>query len=145
VKRLGGGLPRGCERCGVWGIGGAGEVDVGNKGLDFRRDGDRGKQQTCGGIYAPGWPVRGVVCTWDVASKNRARGIGKEPMNTSEDIVAGPIPAAPFPPTLDDTPVVTENLESNSGGLSVEDGPNEHLEPDALGPTNIPVVVVPSW
>jgi len=66
-------------------------------------------------------------------------------MNALEDLVASSVAAAPLPPSFNNTLVVSEDLEMNSGGLSIEDGANEELKTNAFCPADVSSIMVPAW
>ena len=80
--------------------------DIGEEMPSLARDGDRVEQEGAGGIEAPGGGVGGVLRAWDVSSVYCFIAIFRTLEDVSENVVGGPIGAAPLPPPFDDSPVV---------------------------------------
>ena len=88
-----------------------------------------------------GW----VAGAGDVSSVCRAVCCSQGGVYSFEGVVCGFIPTAAFEPSVNDTLVVSENLEMNVGGAMVDEGTNDEFETNALGPTNVSVFSVPIW
>ena len=68
-----------------------------------------------------------------------------EGMNVLEDFVCGLVLASGLPPTLDDTSVVTEDLEVSVSGSRWGESEDEDPEANCLCPANFPAISFPTW
>ena len=66
-------------------------------------------------------------------------------VNAFESVVCWFVSAAAFAPSLDDSLVVSENLEMNIGGAGMEGGKNEELEADTFCPSDVTTSSMPVW
>ena len=66
-------------------------------------------------------------------------------VNLLEGVVCGFVVAASLAPAVDDSHVVSENLEMNIGGSGMEDGADKELKSNALGPSNVASALIPIW
>ena len=66
-------------------------------------------------------------------------------MNPLEGVVCGFVAAASLVPAINDSHVVSENLEMNIGGSGVEDGADEELKSNALSSSNVMSAPFPIW
>ena len=66
-------------------------------------------------------------------------------VNLLEGVVCGFVAASSLAPAVDNSHVVSENLEMNIGGSGVEDGTDEELKSNALGPSNIVSAPILIW
>ena len=88
-----------------------------------------------------GW----VAGTGDGSSVCRAVCCSQGGVYSFEGVVCGFILTAAFEPSVNDTLVVSENLEMNVGGTMVDEGTNDKFETDTLGPADVPVFSMPIW
>jgi hypothetical protein len=65
-------------------------------------------------------------------------------VDSPEDNVGWLVPASAFPPPLDDTPVVSINLEVAARRMGCKEGVNEELEPDCFCPPDVSAISLPT-
>ena len=71
----------------------------------------------------------------------------KEGVDSTEDLVSGPVSASKVPPGLDHPFVITVDLNVSANAAKPWDGFDEQLETDSFRPTNFPLSIksLPSW
>ena len=107
-------------------------------------DGDGVEEEGAGGIVASGGWVGGILRARDVSSMYRSAAILRKLEDASENVVGGPIGAAPFPPSFDDSMVVP--VDDNMVAL-ICDGEyvcGEEFKGDSFGPLDVPPLGLPA-
>ena len=117
--------------------GGGRVVEISDKGEDGIWDGEGWYEKMQGGIYSVQKRVGGIVFAADVSSMDCAMCRCQGRMNALEEVIGGSVATSTFRPPIDDTLVVSENLDMDVGGAKVQDGEDEQLETDALSPANV--------
>ena len=71
----------------------------------------------------------------------------KECVNSTEDLIGGPVFASKVPPGLDHSFVITIDLNVSTNAPKPWDGFDEQLEANGFRPANVPLSVegLPSW
>ena len=97
----------------------------------------KGGMRRCRGIYSVRKRVGRIVFAADVSSMDCTMCRCQGRMNALEDVIGGSVATSTFRPPIDDTLVVSENLDMDVRGAKVQDGEDEQLETDALSPANV--------
>lgn len=96
-----------------------------------------GKAEVCRGKDTPGWTVCRIVPGVDILGfEDRAMSVQKV-VNSFKDSIGLRVAASSRPPPLDNTSVVTIDLNSLVGAC-VEDGPDEEFHGHCFSPANVP-------
>ena len=112
-------------------------VEISDEGEDGIWDGEGWYEKMQGGIYSARKRVGRIVFAADVFGMDCAMCRHQGRMNALEDVVGGSVVTSTFRPPINDTLVVSENLDMNVGGAGVQDGEDEQLKTDTLGPANV--------
>jgi hypothetical protein len=123
---------------------------VHDEGLDVGWDGDAWKL-VVGFEFREVEPRRSVgwvAGALDVTGMGGDRSLVKEAHETFEYVVDGNVPAAAFPPTLNDTRVVTPKSDVRAESEYVENISACEFKANRFGPPDVPGILcvpVPSW
>jgi len=96
-------------------------------------------------VFSVRWTISWIFFAGDVSHVETDVLRFREGMDVLEYVVGGFVPASAFPPTLDDSSVVPENLGVSASGCGWCEREDEEPASDCFCPPDVPAIGFPPW
>ena len=121
-----------------------GGVEVTDEVVEFRGNVNGREEEVIRWVEASGGTIRRVEGCVDISGDEDTVVCIQSLMNSSEDLVGLSVPTSSGPPALDNTVVITVDLDSGKRAR-LENSVDEELHGDGFGPSDVPSILVPTW